>query len=123
HGTLKRILEEDRFGQEDVAELEERIESLERNAERLKRKLGAYEIIGQVLVEARQNVLKGISRQVDERIGAYFAQITEKKYEQVRLSREDFSLQVFSPEKGGWVNPDTEELSAGARDQLYLAAR
>jgi exonuclease SbcC len=121
--TLKRVLEEERFGQEDVAELEERIESLERNAERLRMKLRAYEIIGQVLAEARQNVFRGISGEVDERIGAYFGQITDKKYERVRLSREDFSLQVFSPDKGGWINPDTEELSAGARDQLYLAAR
>jgi len=121
--TLKRILEEERFGQEDVAELEERIEFLERNGERLRMKLKAYEIIGEVLAEARQNVLKGISGDVDERIGAYFGQITDKKYGQVRLSREDFSLQVFSPDKGDWINPDTEELSAGARDQLYLAAR
>ena len=121
--TLKRILEEERFGQEDVAEQEERIEFLERNAERLRMKLRAYEIIGQVLVEARQNVLRGISGEVDERIGAYFAQITDRKYGQVRLSREDFSLQVFNPDKADWINPDTEELSAGARDQLYLAAR
>ena len=123
HETLKRILEEERFGQEDVAELEERIEFLERNAERLRTKLRAYEIIAEVLTEARQNVLTGISGEVDERIGTYFAQITDKKYERVRLSREDFSLQVFSPERGDWINPETEELSAGARDQLYLAAR
>ena len=121
--TLEHILQEDRFGQEDVAELEERIESLERKAERLRKKLRAYEIIGEVLVEARQNILQRISGEVDERIGAYFAQITDKKYGQVRLSREDFCLEVFSPDKGDWVNPDTEELSAGARDQLYLAAR
>jgi len=121
--ALRRVLEEGRYGQEDVAELEERIEFLERNAERLRIRLRAYEIIGQVLAEARQNVLGGISGDVDERIGAYFAQITDRKYERVRLSREDFSLQVFSPDKGDWINPDTEELSAGARDQLYLAAR
>jgi DNA repair exonuclease SbcCD ATPase subunit len=121
--TLKRILAEDRYGQEDVAELEERIEFLERNAERLRMKLRAYEIIGEVLAEARQNVIRGISGAVDERIGAYFAQITDKKYEQVRLSRDDFSLHVFSSDKGDWVNSDTKELSAGARDQLYLAAR
>jgi len=121
--TLKRVLERERFGQEDVAELEERIESLERNAERLRVKLRAYEIIGEVLAEARQNVLRGISGEVDERIGDYFGQITDKKYERVRLSRDDFSLQVFSRDKGDWINPDTEEFSAGARDQLYLAAR
>jgi exonuclease SbcC len=121
--TLKRILEEEGFGQEDVVGLEERIEFLERNAERLRMKLRAYEIIAEVLAEARRNVLMGISGEVDERIGAYFAQITDRKYERVRLSREDFSLRVFSPEKEDWINPDTEELSAGARDQLYLAAR
>jgi exonuclease SbcC len=121
--TLKRVLEEERFGQENVAELEEGIESLERNAERLRTKLRAYEVIGEVLAEARQNVLRGISGEVDERIGAYFGQITDKKYEQVRLSRDDFSLRVLNPDKGDWINPDTEELSAGARDQLYLAAR
>ena len=33
------------------------------------------------------------------------------------------SLLVFSAEKGDWINPDTEELSSGAKDQLYLAAR
>lgn len=120
---LKRILEEEPFGQEDVVGLEERIEFLERNAERLRMKLRAYEVITEVLAEARQNVLRGISGDVDERISAYFAEITDKKYERVRLSREDFSLRVFSPEKGDWINPDTEELSAGARDQLYLAAR
>jgi len=121
--TLRRILAEDRYGQEHVTELEEGIEFLERNAERLTMRLRAYEIIGEVLEEARQNVLSGISGTVDERIGAYIAQITDKKYDRVRLSRDDFSLDVFSREKGDWVNSDTRELSAGARDQLYLAAR
>jgi DNA repair exonuclease SbcCD ATPase subunit len=123
HETLRHILADNRYGQEDVAELEERIEFLERNAKRLRMKLRAYEIIGKVLVEARQNVLRGISGEVDQRIGSYFAQITDQKYEEVRLSRDDFSLQVYSSDKGDWVNPDTRELSAGARDQLYLAAR
>ncbi|MBN1840938.1 MAG: AAA family ATPase [Deltaproteobacteria bacterium] len=121
--TLEHILQEDRYGQEDVAEFEERIESLERRADRLRMRLRAYEIIGEVLNEARQNILKSISGEVDERIGAYFALITGGKYDRVRLSREDFSLRVFSREKGDWINPDTEELSAGAKDQLYLAAR
>lgn len=86
-------------------------------------RLSAYEVIGEVLNESRHNILKGISGQVDERIGSYFGLITGGKYDRVRLSREDFSLQVLSREKSDWINPDTEELSAGAQDQLYLAAR
>ncbi len=121
--ALEHILQEDRYGQEDVAELEERIESLEWKAETFRMRLRAYEVISEVLEEARQNILGSISGQVDERIGAYFALITDSKYDQVRLSREDFSLHVFSREKGDWINPDSEELSAGAKDQLYLAAR
>ena len=121
--ALEHILKEDRYGHEDVAELEERIESLERKAERFRMKLRSYEVISEILKEARQNILGSISGEVDERIGAYFALITGNKYNQVRLSREDFSLQVFSREKGDWIDPDTEELSAGAKDQLYLAAR
>lgn len=121
--SLEHILQEDRYGQEDVAELEERIESLDKRAGRLKTRLKAYEIIGEVLVEARQNILNSISSEVDKQIGANFSLITGGKYDQVRLSREDFSLQVFSKEKGDWINPDTTELSVGARDQLYLAAR
>jgi len=121
--TLEHILREDRYGQEDIAELEERIESLERRADRLRMRLRAYEIIGEVLNEARRNILKSIGSEVDERIGAYSGVITSGKYDQVRLSREDFSLRVFSREKGDWINPDAQELSAGARDQLYLAAR
>ena len=121
--SLARTLQEDDYGQEDVAEIEERIDSLERRANRLKTRLRAYEVISEVLGEARQNILKSISGEVDQLIGSYFALITGGKYDQVRLSRDDFSLQVFSEEKGDWINPDTEELSAGARDQLYLAAR
>ena len=123
HFFREHILQEDRYGQEDVAELEERIESLERRAETFRMRLRAYEVISEVLEEARQNILGSISGQVDERIGAYFALITDGKYDQVRLSRQDFSLRVLSREKGDWINPDSEELSAGAKDQLYLAAR
>ncbi len=121
--ALEHVLKEDRYGQEDVAELEERIESLERRAGRLSMRLKAYEVIREVLAEARRNILKAISRQVDDRIGAYFSLITGGRYNQVRLSRDDFSLQVFSPDKGDWIDPQSEELSTGARDQLYLAAR
>jgi DNA repair exonuclease SbcCD ATPase subunit len=121
--SLERTLQEDDYGQEDVAEMEERIDALERRANRFKTRLKAYEIISEVLGEARQNILKSISGEVDQLIGSYFALITGDKYDQVRLSRDDFSLRVFSNEKGDWINPDTEELSAGARDQLYLAAR
>jgi len=121
--SLEHTLQEDDYGHEDVAEIEERIDSLDRRANRLKTRLRAYEVISEVLSEARQNILKSISGEVDQQIGSYFALITGGKYDQVRLSRDDFSVQVFSEEKGDWINPDTEELSAGARDQLYLAAR
>lgn len=56
--SLERTLQEDDYGQEDVAEIEERIDSLERRAHRLKTRLRAYEIISEVLGEARQNILK-----------------------------------------------------------------
>ena len=121
--SLEHTLQEDRYGQEDVAELEERIESLDKRVGRLKTRLRAYEIIGEVLIEARQNILNNISREVDTQIGKNFSLITGGKYDQVRLSRADFSLQVFSREKGDWIDPDTAGLSVGARDQLYLAAR
>jgi uncharacterized protein YhaN len=121
--SLDRILQEDNYGYEDIAEIEERIESLERRARRLRTRLRAYEIVDGVLREARQNILTNISSEVDQRIGFYFCLITGGKYDRVRLSRDDFSLEVFSSEKTDWINPDTEELSAGARDQLYLAAR
>ncbi|UCF84365.1 MAG: AAA family ATPase [Desulfobacteraceae bacterium] len=121
--TLEHILREDHYGQEHVAELEERIETLERRVVKLRMRLRAYEIIKDVLDRSRGNILENISSEVDKKIGRYFGLITGGKYDQVRLSREDFSLLVFSAEKGDWINPDTEELSSGAKDQLYLAAR
>ena len=121
--TLENILKDDRYGQEDIVGLEERIDLLKKRLERMRLRLAAYETIGEVLSEARQKVIEEVFGDIDNKIGEYFSVITAGKYDKVSLSRDDFRLTVYNDDKGGWIDPDTVELSAGARDQLYLAAR
>ena len=50
------------------------------------------------------------------------SQITGGRYKEVQAD-DDLNLKVFSKDKGDWVLANSDELSRGTVDQLYLAAR
>ena len=58
---------------------------------------------------------------MEPQLADLLAQMTEGRYNQVRLAGEQLAPQVVSPDKGGEAEAD--ELSWATREQLYLAAR
>jgi uncharacterized protein YhaN len=61
------------------------------------------------------------TRYLERRMVGDISRITDGRYKRVRVDDQDLGIEVFSPERNGWV-PVTE-LSQGTLDVVYLAAR
>jgi uncharacterized protein YhaN len=72
--------------------------------------------------EARKNTLIKMAESLGTRIEEYVKELTDGRYKKVEVSPDGLSIQVYSDEKGDFVDID-KELSTGTRDQIYLAAR
>jgi len=74
-----------------------------------------------VLQEARSLSLRASLGAIEKSMARYIDLITDGRYTQVKLSPENLSFLVFSPDKKEFIEPG--ELSRGTIDQLYFVAR
>lgn len=95
--------------------------------EELTKKIDGYNAFGakvelaqEVLEEAFRELRKNYSGALETRTTEIFAHITEQKYSSVNVSK-NFELGVTAAEVFGLK--DSQYLSAGTEDQLYLALR
>jgi DNA repair exonuclease SbcCD ATPase subunit len=107
--------------EEDLLRVEEELEYLQERRARLRRKAEALKLALEWLERASSETLASTAGRLGERIGELMGRITEGRYGKVRVGEGDFSLWVWSPEKGDYLSP--EMLSRGTVDQIYLAAR
>jgi len=107
---------------EEVHQLEERKAAGERELERLKERLIVYKLTHEVMEEAKRQTMSSARDELEPRIADHLSYITQGRYDDVKAD-DDLNLRVFSSEKGGWIAAESEELSRGTLDQLYLAAR
>jgi DNA repair exonuclease SbcCD ATPase subunit len=107
---------------EDLHRLEEQKAAAGRSLVHLEEQLAVYQLTREVIEEAKEQTMRSARDELEPRIGAYFCRITQDRYTQVEAD-DDLNLRVFSSEKGGWITPESGELSRGTVDQLYLAAR
>jgi len=107
--------------QEKVNSLLEGLEIDKRLEQRLLDKKEAVALLGQVLQEARNLSLQASLGAIEKSMAQYIDLITDGRYTQVKLSPEDLSFLVFSPDKKEFIEPG--ELSRGTIDQLYFVAR
>jgi uncharacterized protein YhaN len=107
---------------EDVHRLQERKATITRSLNRLRERLAVYRLTKTVLEQATEQAMRSARDELEPRIAAHLAHITRGRYERVKAD-EELNLQIFNPQKSGWVAADGPELSSGTLDQLYLAAR
>lgn len=106
---------------EQVALVSERIPALEQELATMERRVRVYDLTLTTLDVAEGDTVKQAARYLEERMGDDLARITDGRYRQVRVDEHDLSFEVWSPELPGWIA--VQQLSEGALDQVYLAAR
>jgi len=104
---------------EDPPVLRERLEQKERELTQLKLKRDAFKCAIDVLSEAIAEYRQSYVPRLEEEISSLFSRIVGSRYSRIRFD-ESLQPQADSAERSGIV-PDM--LSAGTRDQLYLAMR
>lgn len=120
--SLRRQLEFAESGCELQASLEERLEYIDEDIQRAKRILRVYELTHDFIEKSRKNVLKASLSRLEEQTSNLLSTVSGGKYQKVKFDPSNLSYEVFSVAKDDWIDPNLE-LSRGARDQLYLAAR
>ncbi|MFW6116946.1 MAG: ATP-binding protein, partial [bacterium] len=107
---------------EDVHRLQERKATITRSLDRLRERLAVYRLTRTVLQEAKDQAMRSARDELEPRIAAHLAHLTQGRYARVRAD-EELNLRVLSSQKDRWVAADSPELSSGTLDQLYLAVR
>ncbi|OQY28608.1 MAG: hypothetical protein B6244_06785 [Candidatus Cloacimonetes bacterium 4572_55] len=102
--------------------LESEIHLLRAEVERILHQVGTLRKADQGIQETIDQL--GAFPELNEKISAYFQQMTEDQYERVRFrnSGEKYCFSVHIPEVGEEMTPE-EALSQGAIEQFYLAFR
>jgi len=105
---------------DDPHHLADRIEALDEERERLELDRDAYRLAWSTLVACKDDFVGVMTRRLEHRIGRVFGEMTEGRYHAVAIDPATLELSVDGDEKKG---VPAENLSRGARDQLYFALR
>lgn len=120
--VYQRTLEQQKYGEEDLASVEERIEDTRRRISSLEKEIKILEFVLEGLSQARYKTVEEISQAITDEVGQHISLITNGKYTKVRRKEGELNFEIFSLEKNDWLDSECE-LSTGTRDQLYLTAR
>lgn len=104
----------------DRMALESELEDMTRRLDGLKEQEDAIALALETLTEADAELQRRFSPRLAETAAGYFAFLTDGRYDELTLSRE---LAARARPAGQDVGRETDYLSAGAKDQLYLALR
>ena len=115
-------LDRARYDVEDELRIDEQVAAAEQRVARLADYQDILDLAGEVLEEARQQTMRSAAEELGPTIEAYLSQLTNGRYDRVRVAEGDFQPLVFSARKSDFADPD-EELSLGTREQVYLACR
>ncbi len=106
---------------EEVAGLAERLVGWKDELAALRRREQIYARTLSEIGEAEQATMQRATRYLERRMVVDIARITDGRYRRVRVDDANLGIDVYSPERVGWV-PVTD-LSQGTLDVVYLAAR
>ncbi len=109
-------------GSELLASYNERKERANSGIESLKKELRILGLTKECVEEARQNVLMSKLEVLNRGTSEILSSLTSGRYSKVRFDKSNLKFEVWSEEKGDWVDPDTA-LSSNTVEQIYLAAR
>ena len=106
---------------EEVAAHAERLASWRDELAALSRRNRVYEETLRSIERAEQTTMKTATRYLEQRMVRDLDRMTGGRYRRVRVDDRSLAIEVYSPEKGDWV--DVSVLSQGTLDVVYLAAR
>jgi DNA repair exonuclease SbcCD ATPase subunit len=120
--VLSQQIETAEGGTELLASYMERREKLQSKCNSLEHESQILELTMNCLEEARQNALVSKLEILNNRTSSILDGLTASRYSKVRFDKSNLRFEVWSDEKGGWLDPE-KSLSSGTIDQIYLAAR
>ncbi len=104
----------------DPVVLRSELEELERRHAALLEQESALDLAAETLEQADLGLREKFSPVLAQRAAALFGQLTGGRYDEITLARDLSAKARLAGEAVGW---ETDYLSQGARDQLYLALR
>lgn len=104
----------------DPVELESELEQQKQRRRDLLEQYGALELAIETLAAADAELQNRFSPRLSEKTAEYFAFLTQGRYDEVTVARD---LEAKVRPSGESVGRETDYLSEGAADQLYLALR
>jgi DNA repair exonuclease SbcCD ATPase subunit len=119
--TARARVEQNPVDAEEVAGLAERLATWTEQLEAFRRRDRLYTRTLAEINAAEQATMQRATRYLERRMVADIALITGGRYRRVRVDDTNLGIEVFAPERDGWV-PVTD-LSQGTLDIVYLAAR
>jgi DNA repair exonuclease SbcCD ATPase subunit len=119
--TARARVEQNPVDAEEVAALAERLATAREDLAALRRRERIYDQTLKAIREAEQATMQRATRYLERRMVADLRRITDGRYRRVRVDDATLGIDVFAPERDGWV-PVTD-LSQGTLDVVYLAAR
>lgn len=110
---------------QELTRLEEEIHELEEKIDDKKRRLRVLKIAREAMEETSKSMLEEALPSLREGICETFSKLTGGRYEDVEVSRDNLAISVYSREKGEMVSAEEllGQLSKGTVSQLYLSAR
>ncbi|MBN1916239.1 AAA family ATPase [Candidatus Dojkabacteria bacterium] len=106
---------------DDVVEEEELLERLNEEYSYYKKKRKVLELVRETIDQSIEGTAKDAGKIIKEFVKMYLARLTQDRYSDVKIEK-NLSIQVFSKEKGDWIDP-VSVLSKGTVDQIYFLTR
>ncbi len=120
--VLQNQIEMAEGGSELLASYRERLERYERKNETSEHERQILDLTARLLEEARLNALVSKLEILNKRTSEILDNLTGGRYSRVRFDKLSLKFEVWSDEKGDWVDPE-KNLSSSTVEQIYLAAR
>ena len=117
------IIDAIHFDPSEVYSLEESLASVQERLERSERLARVYTVAAEGIRDAVGQTLRGVKPMLEQQTGNYLSLVTGGRYSKVTVDEQSLDFQILSDEKADRVDADGNELSRGALDQFYLAAR
>ena len=120
--ALSNQIEMAEGGSELLASYRERLELFVQYSQTLEHDRKILDLTTRLLEETRLNALVSKLEILNNRTSEILDSLTGGKYSRVRFDKSNLKFEVWSDEKGDWVDPE-KNLSSGTVEQIYLAAR
>jgi uncharacterized protein YhaN len=118
---LKEVVDRDTKNLRHLAELDEEIDLVSAEVQRLVRISQALELASNELNIATSEFQKMFAPRLERIVASGLEQITEGRYRQVKIDPTSLTVHVLAPERDELV--DAAQLSTGTRDLIYLVLR